>query len=347
MMVYQNRIKRIFIVSMSVMLFQGQILIMAHTAWCQTGQEITPTEVYYLAESIDQALVRQYELSEDAFTKKHISDNLRSRNVYQKALTVVEEFVVLHPNAIDRNVLLAAQNVDASATQPKDIYALIDRMRVYLEKQERSVSVSGRQSPTVTDDAYTTSQPAPEQVQTQRETKTPSDVYQMLRQITWHHIEIANKQNITTDWAAVPRVYEAVVRNILSAVQAMADDARLEYEDYPFPPQPVDGVIPRNIYKILTHVYQHITTYYMQTRTYDPLVLIEVNDCDEVTRADVFDLIQVITAELKVEIGVRDLAAATAEQYAKWKETHETVVPGHTFRLLQYTYILTKRVLEN
>jgi hypothetical protein len=82
--------------------------------------------VYYLVQSIDEILVQQYELSTEPFVKKRMSENLRPRNVYQKALAVVEEFNVLHPNVINRDVLLAAQSIDASQTQPKDVYALID-----------------------------------------------------------------------------------------------------------------------------------------------------------------------------------------------------------------------------
>ena len=83
-----------------------------------------------------------------------------------------------------------------------------------------------------------------------------------------------------------------------------------------------------------------------EDEAYEPIELLEVNDCDEISPSDVFDLIQIVTAELKAEIGIKPLASTTAEQYAAWRERQDSIVPGHTFRLGQYIYILTKRVLE-
>ena len=168
----------------------------------------------------------------------------------------------------------------------------------------------------------------------------------MLRQITWHHIQIAEQKGIVTDWAAVPRVYDAVVKNLLPAAQAIAVDAGVAYQNYPFPRQPVHDVMPRHIYKLISHIYNNIARYYRQTTDYEPIALLEVNDCDEVSPADVFDLIEIVAAELNAEIGIKPLPAATLEQYAAWREKQETIVPGHTFRLGQYIYILTKRVLQ-
>jgi hypothetical protein len=137
-----------------------------------------------------------------------------------------------------------------------------------------------------------------------------------------------------------------VVKNFLPAAQAMADEAGVSYQDYPFPRQPVHDVAPRNIYKLLSHIYDNIARYYQVKHDYDPLEFLEVNDCDEISPADVFDLIQIVTAELKAEIEFPPLAAATAGQYAAWREKQDAIVPGHTFRLGQYLYMLTKRVRE-
>ena len=187
----------------------------------QTPQEITPTEVYYLAKSLDRSLERMYSISDEPFLKKRISENLRPRNVYQKALSVVEEFRVLHPDAFDVDVLTADQQVEASQTKPKDVYNLLRTIGDYLAARGLLVEVDEI-----------------------RENKVPSDVYQMLRQITWHHIQIAEHKGIVTDWAVVPRVYDAVVKNFLPAAQSMADEAGVSYQDYPFPRQPVSDVTP-------------------------------------------------------------------------------------------------------
>ena len=107
----------------------------------QTPQEITPTDVYYLAKSIDESLVRMYNLSNEPFLKKRISENLKPRNVYQKALSVVEEFRVLHPDALDADALTAAQQVDVSQTIPKDVYNLLRKIANYLSVRGRLVEV--------------------------------------------------------------------------------------------------------------------------------------------------------------------------------------------------------------
>ena len=77
------------------------------------------------------------------------------------------------------------------------------------------------------------------------------------------------------------------------------------------------GVVPRNIYKILSQIYRNIARYYMRTGDYDPLDLSEMNECDEITPADVFDLVQVITAELKVKVGAKSLDSDSASRYAR------------------------------
>lgn len=295
----------------------------ANVALGQTPQEITPTEVYYLARSIDESLAHTYNLPDESFLKKRMSENLRPRNVYQKAFAVVQEFGMLHPGVIDPQQITTAQSLDVNQTVPGDVYKLLTLMSGYFAARGQLV-----------------------EIEELREQKVPSDVYQILRQITGRHIRIAEQKGMVTDWASVPRVYDAVVKNLLPAVQTVADDAGIVYQDYPFPRQPVNDVTPRNIYKLVGHIYRNIASYHRQKEAYEPIELVEVTDCDEIAPVDVFDLIQVVSAELKAEVGVKPLAATTAEAYRKWREQQETLVPGHTFRLGQYLYILTKAVLE-
>ncbi|MBD3306664.1 hypothetical protein GF339_09610 [candidate division KSB3 bacterium] len=289
----------------------------------QTYQEITPTDAYYVAQSIEQALVQMYGLSRELFEKPYISQNLRPRNVYQKALAVLKEFQTLHPDAIDPVQLAEARNLDINTATLKEVYQLLSLMQKYLDARVVLENDLREQEP-----------------------QTPSDVYHMLRQVSWRHYQIAQKQEIPTDWATPARVYEATVMNILPAVQAIAEDAEISYDDYAFPKQPVSGLIPRYIYKLLSQVYRNIAAYAQQQGDYDPIVLRQVTECDEISPADVFDLVQVITAELKAEIGEKTLMPDTAARYARWKEEHENVVPGHVFRLMQYNYILTKKILK-
>jgi hypothetical protein len=219
-------------------------------------------------------------------------------------------------------------------------------MHIDLEKHEHAAHEAEEHVSPITGNSSLVAQPVSETTPTHRQTKQPSDVYQMLRQISWHHQQIAGKQGISTDWATPALVYDSVVKNILPAVQAIADEAGVTYKDYAFPRQEIEGLIPRFIYKLLTHVYGNIARYYQQTGNYDPIVLTEMTECDELSPGDVFDLSQVITSELKAEIGIESLSSSTSENYARWKDVHDTIVPGHVFRLVQYLYLNQKNAGE-
>ncbi len=308
-----------------VMLIGGTIqAAMLLTAPVSSAQNMTPTDVYYLAQSLDDTLVLRYGLSDEPFQKKPISENLRPRNVFQRAVFVVEEFNLLHGNVIHQEQVDAARRRDASTTKPQDVFGLLTLVKNALSANGMFMEFDGERTP-----------------------KDPSDVFQLLRQISWHHLQIADKKGIQTDWAAVPRVYDAVVRSILPAAQTMANENEFVYEPYQFPPQPVNGVLPRNIYKLIHHIYLNISRYYQQTRHYEPINILDVNDCDDVSPADVFDLIQVVAAELKAELGIQSLSGDMLSRYRNWKQQRQSIVPGHTFRLGQYIYMLTKQVLEH
>lgn len=300
----------------------GVIILFSGSAPGQEWKDITPTDVYYLAKSLDDSLISMYGLS-SKLNKKRISNNLKPRNVYQKVLAVADEFSFLHANALNPVKLTEARNIDMNRTGPGDVYGILTLMKDYL----------------AVNNAFAESAEA-------RTQKTPNDVFQMLRQISLHHNEIARKKSIATDWATPKQVYETVVTNILPAVEKMAHEAEIEHKVFPFPKQPVSGVIPRYVYKLLYHVYKNISEFYMNKGGYDPIIIEEVNDCDDISPADVFDLAVIISAELKVRSGKKNLDTNTASQYKRWKESKDKIVPGDVFRLIQYNFILTRRVLE-
>ncbi len=307
----------------SVILLLSALFVMTVSGTGAAG-EITSTEVYYLVKAVDDSLVRMYQL-EGAFEKKRISSNIRPRNVFEKVIDLTEKFDMLHNHAIGRDRLAELSKVsDMSRIVPADVYAVMSLMKDYMAKEGTFTEYTGEKSP-----------------------KVPSDVFHLMRQLSWRCSEIAKKKGIATDWATPAQVYESVVTTLLPAVQAMAGEASLKYEDYPFPRQPVSGVVPRYVYNLLYHTYSNISKYYMYKKgNYEPVVFLEVNDCDDISPADVFDLTQVIVSELKANIGVKTLSPETAAAYAKWKESHAEILPGHVFRLIQYNYVLSKKVLE-
>ncbi len=311
-----NRFNYLILIAISVLSFP---LCSSEALGIETERTVTPTEVYYLAKSLDDSLMAAHGLT-STLTKKRISDSLRPRNVYNKAVSVVEEFNFLYNNAIDPVRLTEARNFDANRTRPENVYQVISLIRNHFIAENTFAEPMG-----------------------EKNTRTSNDVFQMLRQISMHHHEIARKKNITTDWATPARVYEAVVKDILPATERIAEEAGVKYKTFPFPKQPVSGVIPRYVYKLLCHVYKNISEFYMNKGGYEPILLVEMNDCDDVSPADVFDLAQVIAAELKVRSGNKTLTQKYASRYTNWKNAKEKIVPGDVFRLIQHNFILSKK----
>ncbi len=289
----------------------------------ETWKTITPTDVYYLAKAIDNSLVSMYELT-SASEKKRISSNLRPRNVYQKVLSVAEEFNLLHGNLISQANLNDAYNIDMANAKPANVYGVLTLMKEVLAAKNSFTESTEAKTP-----------------------KTPSDVFQMMRQISTHHHEIAKKKNIQTTWATPEQVYDSVVKNIMPVSYLIAKETGMKYDAFPFPKQPMTGIMPRNVYNLLFHLYVNISKYYTNKGEYDPIILEKMNDCDEISPSDVFDLTQVIAAELKAKSGNKTLDSESMTNYTRWKEGKDKIVPGDVFRLIQYNFILTKRSLEN
>ena len=306
------------------LLLAGLLLSPSQPGWSQTGGEITATENYYLVKSIDESLVKLAGLT-GAFERKRISENLRPRNVFEKTLDLAQRFNVLFPNALNPAKLdELSQVADVSRTTPADAYAVLNLLKAYLVAQGTFQETTDAQTP-----------------------KTPSDVFHIMRQLSWHYVQIAQQKGLSVKWGTAAQVYDTVVTTVLPAMYGMAADAKITYNPYLFPRQPVSKVQPRNIYKLLRQIYTNIATYYAAKGNYEPLKIVDVTDCDEITPADAFDLAQVAAAELKANLGGKTLAPDLAVRYAEWKKTHEQVEPGHTFRLLQHLFILTKQIGEN
>ncbi len=289
----------------------------------ESGGKITPVDVFYLAKSIDDSLISLYDLRYE-FKKKKLSNNIRPRNSYQKLLTLADEFNLLHYNAIDRAKLDRARKVDVVNTRPADLYNVLSLIKGYLDSRGAYIEHTG-----------------------ERLSKTPSDVTHMLRQISYHHIEIAKQKNIPMNWSTPPQVYEAIMQDILPVVHTVAEEVGYKHNPFDFPIQPVKEIVPRNLTKLLQNIYKNISAYYINKEGYDPLVLIEVNDCDDIEPGDSFDLIKAISAELKAMSGTMTLDSETAARYGRWKNAKSTIAPGDVYRLLQYNYILSKRILES
>ena len=283
----------------------------------------TPAFSYYLAETIIQSYQNMFQLDEN-FQRKTISNNLKPQNVYERTLEIMEEFETLFPGVITQQQRETAYAVNPTKASPTEISEILTLIRNELERQGALREYDGL-----------------------RTAKTPNEVYQLMRKIGWCHRQIAAQRGIQTTWDSVDRVYETVVYEFLPTVYAIADANAFAYESYGFPLQPSEGVKPRNIYKLVIALYKNITQYYtLREETGDMVQFVEVSDCDEITPADVFDLEQVVSAELKLINPALKPSGEVVGQFKSWRATQEKLVPGHTFRLMQHLYILTKNVLE-
>ena len=283
----------------------------------------TPAFSYYLAEGIIQSYQSLFQI-EDAFQKKLISNNLKPQNVYERTLGIMEEFETLFPGAISQKQRDNAYAVNLLKASPTEISGILTLIRNELERQGTFREYDGQRTP-----------------------KTPNEVYQIIREIGWYHRQIAAQRGIQTTWDSVDRVYETVVSKFLPTVYAIAGEKGIAYENYAFPIQPAKGVQPRNIYKLVIALHNNIMQYYrLQEKAGDIVEFVAVNDCDDITPADVFDLEQIVAAELKLKNPALKPSEQLTGQFKTWRATQEKLVPGHTFRLLRYCYLLTKKVLE-
>ena len=313
--------KKIFMSCVATIMFVA--LLPATQVWGASEGNITPVDVYYLTQSIDDSLVSMYGLTYE-FKRKKLSSNIRPRNSYQQLLSLADEFNFLHPGAIDESKLGEARRIDLVNVKPSDLFAVFSLIKEYLVSAGHYTEYHGERTP-----------------------KVPSDVNYMLRQISHHHLEIAKQRNIQTNWSTPAQVYDAIMNDILPVVHQLVEDAGTLHTHYEFPIQPVRGIKPLNITRLLQHIYANLSGHYVKKINYEPLILIKANDCDEVTPGDSFDLIKAISAELIAMAGKTTLDSETAAKYGRWKQSKSEIVTGDVFRLLQYVYILSEKMLES
>ena len=284
----------------------------------------TAAYAYYLAQSI----INSYQIFfniDDEFQKKPITTTtLGPRNVYERSLAVMEEFNTLFPGSVSRQQQDEAYAVDADKASPTDVENILILLQQSLQRQNLFEEYTGL-----------------------RADKTPNDVYQIMREIGWFHRQIAEQRQIETSWDSPEQVYETVVYKFLPTVYNLAERSGMTYKTYTFPRQPSREVKPRNVYKLVIALYNRMIDYYqLHDETYDAVEFLEITDCDEITPADVFDLEQIVTAELRLHNPSLEISGEIVTRFTNWRASQKTVVPGHVFRLLQHLYLLTGSILQ-
>lgn len=280
----------------------------------------TSAHDFYIAQGIIDTYSAMFDIRNE-FQRKPISDNLNSRNVFPRALAALDEFNALFPDVIHRTNIDAAHAVGLDKAGPMEIMAVLTLMQEALAQQTAFQEYTGTKT-----------------------SKSSSELYQILRELGWFHREIAKKKRMTVTWDKVERVYETVITGLLPSVYKAAETRSVRHENYPFPKQPVDNVTPHNIYKLITVLYNDLMSLQPRDGARDAVRILPVNDCDTVTPAEVFDLEQVVVAELAARDPSLTVPRNIGEAYAEWKKGRDKLAPGHTFRLLQHLYDIIKEI---
>ncbi|MEM9398573.1 MAG: hypothetical protein AAF984_00035 [Verrucomicrobiota bacterium] len=287
----------------------------------QLHASVKPTDVYYLTLGIDESLKAAYGLDSE-YKAQPITLNAKPRNVYHKALAVVEEFAALHPGSIDLVRYKKLQGLDSDEIKPSHVYEVLTLIKNYFTYKQAFKEYQGP-----------------------RESKAPSHVFQKLREVSYHHLEIAKQKDMKMNWATPGRVFEANIAEVVPLLYSLAKEVGVPYQRYGFPMRGQQDIKPRHVYKLLQMTYKKLATYYQNTSGYQPIVLDEIKNLDGVTPADVFDLTKILTAELKVlRGGVNAFDMELSLKYSEWKESKSKIAPGDVYPLVQHAFNIVKAI---
>lgn len=278
-----------------------------------------PAFSYYLVQGIIDTYRTRFGIA-DRFDRRPISDTLKTRNVYHRAVAALEEFATLFPDTISPGRIDGFRAINPNHATSNEVAYILILMRDALRE-----------------DGFFN------EYLNFRTSKTPSDVYQIMRKLGWFHREIAHHQGLEITWDKVDRVYETVVRDFMPTIYRLADEREIPYQSYPFPEQPVADVMPYNIYKLILVIYENVLTTRSEAWLQQNAVrFAPINDCDVITPAEVFDMEQVVAAEFRALFPQEWLSHLIEQRYLEWRSEREALVSGHTFRLLQHLYGITK-----
>ncbi|MCH8928715.1 MAG: hypothetical protein IIB39_08380 [Candidatus Marinimicrobia bacterium] len=284
------------------------------------NRNVTPTDVYYLVKSVDESLMKDNGLSSQ-FNKQPLSLNVNPRNVYQKIANVIAEFNTLYPKSISTKLVSSKVGKVGNNPLASDVYDLVSMMKDALNKNNSFSTTTDAISP-----------------------KKPSDVFQLLRQLSAHISEASDKKglNVNSLWSA-GRVYEANYLVFLAGVQKLANDHGVEYSKYNHPVSAESGKKPKDVFSKITSAHNSLSNYYVKItdRSYTPVVLEDIADKQNITPIDVFDLVQIATGELKYIAGKIQLSRTEKFKYSSWVKNTK-VLPGHVYVLVSYIESITQ-----
>ena len=304
-----------------LLLLWGNTVLSVYTS---ASTEIAPTDVWNLAKSIDDSIQRRYDI-DSSYNKNYLTYSAKPRNVFQRVIFLAEEYNVIHPDGVDLSEVEKARKKEAEDIRPQDVYNVLLLIKESLVAENHWVEMTGMEGE-----------------------KEPSDVYQMLRQISYHLSQAAEQLGLPA-WAIPARVYEAncvqVLPMLMSAVTAAAGK---KPDPFQFPKSAMRGIRPIDIFWLQRMIYQDIGEFYKKQKSYEPIKFEDPRHLNRITPADVFDLTQVIIGELKVLLGdTQELDSEIANRYAKWRTEKQHVLPGDVYHLVRYNLRLASLLVRN
>jgi len=325
----------LILIFISILFFKSGILIPAkkQTPLLENipkNEEITPTDVYYLAKSIDDCLIRMHNLY-TVFKKERITNNAKPKNVYQRVLSVAEEFSYLHRGILGRRPIalsllteLETKSTKSVEPQPRDVYMVLLLIKNELVLREEFIAYAG-----------------------QRHEKSPSDVYHMVRQISFHHLEIAGKKNPLL-WNKPERVFDINFFEVHSLLIYLCKENGISPAEFTFPLKPAENIKPKDVYQLQIYLHSFLKEYYfLKDLSYLPVKFEQIIDIDSINPGDVFDLTQIILGELKSFAGISILPSRkTRTNYYNWKNKKKDIFPGDVYNLVQHNTLLAKELLK-
>ncbi|CAM2007315.1 hypothetical protein [Acanthopleuribacter pedis] len=305
-------------------MFHGTVIRLALGFWAFflsspfLWSQITPTDVHRLASDINYSVKRAYDINQ-TFEKIPLSQSIKPRNVYQKVCYLHLEYGQLHPGFTNQARINGLLNRDTKTIGPGDVYRLLDEVAEDLKKRGE----------------YTA---APRS----RGSKSPSDVFQMLRAVS-HTLKTAAGQTQKTAYWGPSRVFMLNYTKIQPILTNLAETRGTQRDAFQLPKEAAENITPQHIFAFQLTLYAEIARYYQTSAGYQPIEFAPFSDFANLSPEDVFDLSLIILGELKVLHGSYDQGAETFEA---WRNSVGMVKPGHVYYLLRYNFFLAVQTLK-
>ena len=273
---------------------------------------ITPTDVYYLAESINASLMATYGVADD-FSAEWISRNLKPANVLLRTKWIVRSAsVALEGFDITQGEAKEVLDAEPNPVKPGHVYSTLGALRSFLESKNAYAEHQGKQI-----------------------TRTPSDVYHNVRRLSHTLANISRKNGNKPFWQIPAGPYQIQAEEIMPYVETLVQRKGSNANEFLFPKEAVAGVKPQHIYIANRALYRNISA--MAPAGFKPVVFEEVKGLGAIGPDDVFDLCIVIASEIRIMAGAeKTIHPANEANYKQWKTQVPMIKPGHVYSITQF-----------